>query len=58
MVLFYCMVWHGTAQFGSLGTVPGTLFNTTSVEVPSEQRSGSSGSLIGQHRGFFKESWE
>ncbi len=41
MVLFHCMVRHGTVQYGSLlggfplGTVPGTwyFFSTTSAEV-------------------------
>ncbi len=44
MVLFHCMVRHGTVRYGSLlggfplGTVPGTwyFFSTTSVEVPCE----------------------
>ncbi len=43
MVLFHCMVRHGTVQYGSLlggfplGTVPGTwyFFSTTSAGVPS-----------------------
>ncbi len=41
-VLFGTFPLHGTARYGSLlggfplGTVPGTFFSTTSVEVPSE----------------------
>ncbi len=44
MVLFHCMVRHGTVRYGSLlggfplGTVPGTwyFFSTTSAVVPSD----------------------
>ncbi len=42
LALFHCMVRHGTVQYGSLlggfplGTVPGTWYFSTSVEVPSD----------------------
>ncbi len=71
MVLFHCMVRHGTVRYGSLlggfplGTVPGTwyFFSTTSAEVPSDPYRYQNGtcklcwSLIGRRKSSLLRHW-